>query len=189
LTGDPTGEPGGFFFPIEIGSALSVAATARGFGFGWAPPRDIAETNPITIHLVPDTPILGRILGRDGRPLEGARVRVLEVGSQPQGEPKVLQPADRKGVAVEKRRAVWSGAIPDQPQEIRTGTDGRFRLEGAGSGRVVRLAIDGPDGLHSDVTVFTGNREDAAMPEGKSPTYGAVFDHRLGAAPESLPKP
>ena len=51
-----------------------LVATAPGYGFGTLSPGD-----DVTIRLVPDEPVSGRLVDRTGRPIAGARVRVRNV--------------------------------------------------------------------------------------------------------------
>ena len=73
-----------------------------------------------------DIAINGRILDEKGKPVDGAKVRVVCLKSHQQ---------DAKS---------WDGPVPGQPAYVRTAADGRFRLTGLGRERMVYLALEGP---------------------------------------------
>ncbi len=92
-----------------------VVAVADGLGLGWA---EVGGPGPLRLRLVEDSPLEGRILGPDRRPVAGARVMV-------------------------RRVADLHGPLPGQPPAT-TDDDGRFRLTGLGRDRAVSLALEGP---------------------------------------------
>ncbi len=70
-----------------------LVATAPGYGFGTLSPGD-----DVTIHLVADEPIEGRLVNRSGRPVAGARVRVRNVSwPQREGDPLLTLGNRRRG--------------------------------------------------------------------------------------------
>ena len=69
-----------------------IVATAPGFGFGTLAPGD-----DVTIKLVPDEPITGRVTDEAGKPLAGARVRVRDVHWPRRADDPLVKMEDRRG--------------------------------------------------------------------------------------------
>lgn len=189
-----------------------VLATADGHGPDWRqiPGRDgvwgiWVVRNPvrpgeIALQLAADdVPLRGRLLGPDGRPLAGARVRptqlmvparrdldeyiryVTQEGSALMNGPSFSQyltlPVPLPvPVPVPLPRPGWPG-------ELRTDADGRFTLSGLGRDRVVHLDLSGPGVMETTITVMTRDVPDIDTQrfEGKSMavTHGATFSTQL----------
>jgi RNA polymerase sigma factor (sigma-70 family) len=105
-----------------------VLAVAKGYGCAWGTADASAEE--LTLRLVKDAPVKGRILDADGRTVAGAKLTVT-------------------GVAVAKGRdgqpggRGWGRSLPGQAEVLTTGADGRFQVAGVGSDRVVKLRLEG----------------------------------------------
>ena len=69
-----------------------IVATAPGFGVGTLAPGD-----DVTIKLVPDEPITGRVTDEAGKPLAGARVRVRDVHWPRRPDDPIVRMEDRRG--------------------------------------------------------------------------------------------
>jgi protocatechuate 3,4-dioxygenase beta subunit len=155
-------------------SPLQVMAVAEGYGCDWAPIGPGAVE--LTLRLVKDVPINGRILDPDGRPVAGARLTVRGV-SAAAGE-------DLAGFLAEARQGYgyafakkWLGPLPGRPAVLTTGADGRFRLTSAGRERVVFFRVEGPAiALAGLGPVMTRVAETFADPKGRH-VYGASFDY------------
>jgi RNA polymerase sigma factor (sigma-70 family) len=136
----------------------AVIAVADGYGPEWSAVVDPRQAEALTLRLVEDFPINGRLRDSKGKPVEGARFRVLNVETRE--EPN----------GAYRRR--WRGAFPERPSEVTTDADGRFRLTGLGRGREVILVQDepaSPAGLFYAVAAPS-----ASYPN--SPLYGGTFD-------------
>jgi len=181
-----------------------VIAAADGHGPDWQkiPGRDgvwgiWVVRNPvrpteIALRLAADdVPIRGRLLGPDGRPLTGARVRPAQL----------MVPARRDldtyiDYVTQDDSAAMNGPSfqqyltlpvplpgPGLGQEVRTDADGRFTLSGLGRDRVVHLDVSGPGIVDSTITVMTrdvpeiGTQRFQGKPMGV--TYGATFSSQL----------
>jgi hypothetical protein len=158
-------------------------AVAKGYGCDWAAvePKDRVAT--LTLRLVKDVPISGRVLDRDGRPVVGAKVRVTSVAAYP-GEDLTKMVEDFSRVGWQTGRAVkhWRGPLPGQARVVTVGGDGRIRLAGFGRERTVELSVEGPGIEYTSITIMT--RPGKALvgmrpPEGyrQSRIYGATFDY------------
>ena len=125
-------------------ATLSVAAAADGLGLAWLDPDVVSKGGDLTLRLVRDVPIRGRVLDLQGKPVAGARVRVYDLRTYP-GEnlgPSIKAVHDGRDFG--SPVAIWGGPVPGQPRDATTGADGRFRVAGIGRERMARLEIEGP---------------------------------------------
>jgi RNA polymerase sigma factor (sigma-70 family) len=185
-----SGPDGRFRFAVQRmktdQSPWQVLATATGYGCDWAA-VDSGKTE-LTLRLVKDVPIRGRVLDREGRPVAGAKVRVLSVAVY-EGEDltKMLENFRRVGWQTSHGVKHWAGPLPGQSSLVTVGADGRFRLAGFGRERTVQLNVEGPGIEYTSITVMT--RLDKAITGGKplegyrqSKFYPATFDYLAAAA-------
>ena len=124
-------------------AVMSVAAAADGLGLAWLEPPVVSKGGELTLRLVRDEPIRGRVVDLQGKPVAGARIRVYDLASYPGEDLGPFIDAAHNGRNLGAPRQMWGGPVPGQPREITTDADGRFRLAGIGRERVARLAIDG----------------------------------------------
>jgi RNA polymerase sigma factor (sigma-70 family) len=181
-----SGEDGRFELTIPLGgpnpTTRQVVAAASGFGSDWVTVGKAEAGREVTLRLVKDVPIRGRILDRDGKPVAGAKVRVLGVEAFP-GEDltKMLEQTriqGGSGGAVKQ----WNGPLPGQAGVVTTGADGRFRLAGFGRERTVRLQVEGPTIEYTMITVMTRPGDAVVgppMPKGfrRAKVHPAAFDY------------
>jgi RNA polymerase sigma factor (sigma-70 family) len=151
-------------------SPSQVMAVASDHGCDWAVLAADGKAAELTLRLVKDVPIRGRILDPDGRPVAGAKVRVTGVSAPGGDDLDSYLEAVRKGGSYTFARD-WSGPLPGQPAALTTGADGRFRLAGIGRERLVRLHVEGPAIASADLEAMTR----AAAKVGG--VYGASFDY------------
>jgi uncharacterized GH25 family protein len=124
---------------------LALVAVADGYGVDWAElPKDKSPTD-LTLRLVKDQAIQGRIVSTEGKPLVGAQVNVLALMATPE---KSLE----KFLTAWKREGPRAGQyLPKQlyvPLEKilpsgRTDKQGRFQLKGVGAERVANVRVKG----------------------------------------------
>lgn len=148
-----------------------VVATADGLGPGWA---DLAGPRELTIRLVADTPIEGRIVDAQGRPIAGVRARVHNIWAPPEEDlGSFIEDVKASG------RSPWQG-----PRDLKlltidatatTDADGRFRLEGIGRERVASVTLSGPTIVTEEVYAMTRT----------SPVVGPVGWERLDPSARS----
>jgi RNA polymerase sigma factor (sigma-70 family) len=172
-----SGPDGRFRFAIPR-SALEksppqVMTVARGYGCDWVPVGPAKAE--LTLRLVKDVPVRGRVLDPDGKPVAGAKVRVTGV-SAPRGDDlggylEAIRKEDH-GYAFAKS---WTGPLPGQPAALTTGADGRFRLAGIGRERVVRLHVEGPAIATADLEAMS--RVAKTFEAAGRRLYGASFDY------------
>lgn len=126
---------------------FALIAAADGYGMDWSElPKDGSRAD-LTLRLVKDHPIEGRIITTEGKPLVGIRVRALTASKMSPREMDEFLAAWKQ----EWRRALGQIKSPQAmllPQDEKsvqavTDKDGRFRIHGAGSGRLVQLSVQG----------------------------------------------
>jgi RNA polymerase sigma factor (sigma-70 family) len=153
-----------------------VLAMAHDLGSAFATVKEAA--GELTLRLVRDCPLNGRILDRDGRPLAGIKVTVVGVGAYPGVDLKDVLEDMRKGQVERINRAAtgWTGPLPGQPRVLTTSGDGRIRLTGFGRDRIVTLHIEGPGIAKGWVNALTRPGEPVVLSP-SSRYYGAAFDY------------
>lgn len=123
-----------------------LVAAADGFGFSWAELTKGEKPAELTLRLVKDAPIEGRVLDTQGKPLAGVKMHVT--GVQVQGKEKV---DEFLTVWKQNWNEIW--LVIKQPlyghmnkvlQTAATDADGRFTVRGLGVERVVTAEIEGP---------------------------------------------
>jgi RNA polymerase sigma factor (sigma-70 family) len=107
-----------------------VVAVADGFGLDWV---EIEESADLSLRLVEDRPLEGRILDRNRQPVAGVKVIVRTVSTD--RSPESFKSESVKGCL---------GPLPGQPSQVTIAADGRFRLTGVGRDRRVTYVLEGP---------------------------------------------
>jgi beta-lactamase regulating signal transducer with metallopeptidase domain/protocatechuate 3,4-dioxygenase beta subunit len=149
-----------------------VMAIAPAHGCGWAEIDSAA--GELTIHLVDDVPVEGRVLDSDGHTVTGAKIRMVGIGAAPREDLiAFLTAIDKKGFAFEM---VWNGSLPCQPTITTTGRDGRFRLTGIGRDRLINIWIEGPTIASAFSWVMTRRGETLKVLDGRATFFPASFD-------------
>ncbi len=158
-------------------SLASLTAVASGFGPDWSELPDIEGGRygqfkaeyAHDFHLAADLPVNGRVLDGQGKPVAGATVEVSAMHdlSDPHWwkMPPAIKSIDTKIMSRQEvdpgdwfsplYRTAWQVIPP-----ATTDTEGRFRLNGVGGNRAVRLEVRGPGIRSTSVSVLT--RQDAA---------------------------
>lgn len=125
---------------------LALIAAADGYGVAWADWPAIEKSGELTLRLVKDQPIEGRIVTSEGKPLAGVRVNIAELGAMTDGKVDTF-------IAAWKRE--WQRALNETTQRMygpmadipsmaaTTDKEGRFRITGAGVDRLVVLWMRG----------------------------------------------
>jgi RNA polymerase sigma factor (sigma-70 family) len=174
-----SGEDGRFHFtfarsdldPRRLDEArLAVIAVADGYGPDWVEIGEAGRDAELSLKLVEDLPVEGRILDRDRNPVAGARLLVIEVTrDSEEGVTRFLQ-----GSFDSWCPKSWRGPLPGQLLGVTTDADGRFRLTGVGRDRIVRLALLGP--AIGDGILAAATRPSRGAPS-KGGIHGASFDY------------
>jgi hypothetical protein len=149
---------------------------------------DRIKRNELTFRLArDDVPIHGRLLGPDGRPVSGARVRVqsLKVPLKRDLDAEIAREFKLfSGCASFEREVYQPELLPGLATETRTDADGRFKLLGIGRDRLAALEISAPSVVTATLTVMTRDAPDVGTGRGYGPEnlaglYGAGFTLKL----------
>jgi hypothetical protein len=156
-----------------------VIAVGEGLGFDVAMVGEPGKDGDLTLRLVKDVPINGRIVDLEGKPVNGAKVRVTDVLAY-KGEDLTEALEDiRKGGTGPYFAKGWTGPLPGQAAAVTTGADGRFRISGLGRERLARLIVEGPGIRFMRIEAMTRVGEAVVNPDPhrQQRIYGATFDH------------
>jgi protocatechuate 3,4-dioxygenase beta subunit len=153
-----------------------VMAVAPGQGCGWAEIDRAAKE--LTIHMVDDLAVTGRILDGDGRPVAGARIGVVGIGTAPRGDLSAFLIAMQNEPNMNcKFSTVWNGSLPGQPATITCDRDGRFQLTGIGRERLALVSIEGPRIAAAFSWVMTRTGETVKRQKPWDSIFAASFDY------------
>lgn len=117
----------------------------------------IADAEPMRLVL-DDTPIRGRVLDINGQPVATARVTLMRAWASndddlgPWREALTKPEADFYSARMTTPRNISGPQVRTVVRPALTDSDGRFILRGVGSGRLVRLLVEGP-GVQSDLVL------------------------------------
>jgi beta-lactamase regulating signal transducer with metallopeptidase domain len=131
-----------------LGSGLlGLAARVDGFGIEWARGSFFygkEPSSPVVLRLVPESPIHGRVVDLEGRPMSGVSVRVVSQAAPKEGQD--LGPwldAVKKGDVNASLASRLPGYEDETSPPIVSDRDGRFTVTGIGAERMVRLQVSG----------------------------------------------
>jgi RNA polymerase sigma factor (sigma-70 family) len=191
---------GQFHFTIDRSQLVrgrSLAVTAKGHALDWIEAEKLGP-GEITLRLVKDMPIAGRVLDLEGRPVKGVRVSVRRIAASAEGDlTPILKSIQRDGnrVFTHPLRECYLAAEAPIVAPVTTDDAGRFRFTGLGKERLVVLWVEGPTIEHQvlyvltrpelDVKKVVQSAPDRLMFGGRSKTplpaiYGPTFNHMAG---------
>ncbi len=161
-----------------------VAAARPNYGVAWAEVAAKDARDDLTLQLVDDEPITGRIIDLEGRPVPGATVQVLQIRAPAKEDigPWLKAGKGKTG----PRRSIGLQFFPRVTialaRKVTTGADGRFRLTGVGRNRLVLAQLDGPSIVSEYLNIFARPGETIEVLRFKEPRiiakyYGAIFQH------------
>jgi RNA polymerase sigma factor (sigma-70 family) len=155
-----------------------VMAVARGHGCAWV--KVGSATEELTLRLVKDVPITGRILDRDGQPVAGAKLAITGISALSTSKDDPVETLRKSefghGYAYPENKNRWVGLLPGRPAVLTTGPDGKFRLTGVGRERIVQFRLEGSAITSADLHVTT-RAGDAIVGEMRQKVYGPSFDY------------
>ncbi len=200
-----TGEDGRFAFTVPrvpfANEMLELVATAKDFGATWVQVGlgIKKEKETVTLRLVKDdVPLAGQIVDLQGKPVQGATIRVLRIDAAPKEDlgPWLEAAKNKKGQSdqLEKQyltQRLICSEIPVLSPNVTTERDGRFQLTGFGRNRLVTVRIEGPTIASQDLHILTRLGKAFAVAEAEAiPEYGqqgsettyhpALFKHVAG---------
>jgi len=165
-----------------------IAASLDGFGGDWVVFEDLHEGEDVTLRLVEDLPIRGRIVDLEGNPLTGVSVTVSDLRSSKTGDLSPWIEAVRAGET--PHTAYQHASKYTAPQnvgietELTTDAEGRFELANVGRERMVSLQLVGDRTALESIRVVGRELEPLSMSmfgDQTMPVYGSDFD--LSASP------
>jgi RNA polymerase sigma factor (sigma-70 family) len=168
----------------------AVVALGEGYGPGFVRADGADKLADLTIKLVKDVPIEGRVVDLQGKPVAGARVQVRSFAGDDGPDLKPFVDAlQKKGASGARGVRTWlDPGLLGLTRPVVTGADGKFRLTGIGGERLVGLRIEGPAIETSEVYAMTRPAPTIAVPAwegmpeyGNHVYHGNTFDH--AAAP------
>ncbi len=171
---------------VRVAATFRSFGLARDFGWAWADVRVAALAEDIALQLTKDVPINGRLLTADGEPAAGVTVMVNHIYAvtTPANE---IRKAAASSTGVYTNTPAWNGGGPIF-RPIVTDADGRFRIDGMGANRGVRLQTVGGEIGSTRLNVITLPTPEELQPSGAvavregiaESTYFADFTH-IGA--------
>jgi RNA polymerase sigma factor (sigma-70 family) len=175
-----------------------LVAVGDGVAPDWIDPDQPGARGEVTLRLVKNVPIRGRVLTLEGRPVRGASLRPLFIETTPEEDlARVLAAYPRdSGHALNTANKILplpQGAVPaGLPGPSTTDAEGRFTLTGVGRERLLSLRIEGDTIEHQTVRVVCRDGFDPKqLPKAPDRTgggllrmgprlYGPTFDHLAG---------
>jgi RNA polymerase sigma factor (sigma-70 family) len=154
----------------------TVITVAKEFGCDLATVGRPGDAGELTLRLVKDVPLSGRVLDQEGNPVAGATVSVTGIQAY-KGED--LTPAlveFRKDFPVTSPVKVWSGPLPGPAASVTTGADGRFRLSGIGRERLVDLKVEGPGIEYVRLQAMTRAGEPVVNSNSRKIVHPKIYD-------------
>ena len=173
----------------DIWKWTDVAASAPGYGAAWVTYSDAEPDRPITLQLVPDVPIKGRVVDAAGKPVAGL---AIEVGDLRAAKDENLAPwltGIKEGqlpwIVVDRAPREIEPPLVGVPKRVSTDQQGRFEIHGVGRERHLDLRFQSETVSHREIDVVTRKMEAierVILPPGyerpepsKQPVYGAEF--------------
>lgn len=170
---------------IKTGRPLPLLAVAGSFGLAWV--ELTAETRgDLTLRLVKDVPIRGRVLTTEGKPVSGVSVTVIGVMAFERLDDflRAYQREDRhvdEGTGARRLNLPLNSVLRIEP----TDKDGRFEIRGIGIERLAGLAVKSDAVAPNRILVVTRTDfdakaflKDAIRPPGEQiPLFGPSFEH------------
>jgi protocatechuate 3,4-dioxygenase beta subunit len=171
-----------------------VVASAAGFAPDWAeclpkPPGKPGADAPIRLRLqADDTPILGRVVDLEGRPVANCPVDIDRIGRAATSEALDqliagygARPSNSLPKGLSTRDSVAAGAA-GLPARVTTDRDGRFRISGVGKDRIVWLTTRGEKVEHAPFHVVTRVLDAKRERNGPFGLFGSTFTLRVAPA-------
>jgi hypothetical protein len=122
-----------------------LLAHAAGFGVDWCDLGDAERAKELTLRLVKDVPIRGRLVNPEGRPVAGVSVSVTGIAVPPNEKLDDFLAGwlrnwrDQFGTSLKGLDVPLDGITG----AVTTDKEGRFTLSGAGGERIVRVTFAG----------------------------------------------
>ena len=161
-----------------------ISATMPDFAGQWVLYKDIEEADSITLQLVEDTPIRGRVIGLEGRPVSDVSIEVKSIFAPPSGSLdawlKSVRNDEPVWVAVKHVSRYVDCRSLGVPTTTKTDKDGVFEIKGIGRERCLRLHAHGNGIALENFQVVTRPMEPLAwndnnLPDATTSVFGEEF--------------
>ena len=170
----------------EIWKKTAVAASLAGFGPAWVTYDEIDPQEPVTLKLVDDVPIRGRVVDLEGRPVAGAKIKLSEALRAAKGDDlsawiEGIKAGELPWTVVDKAPRFVELRLLGLPDLLTTDAKGMFELHGLGRERCLPLTFEGEFVAYRNAMVVTRNmpalRRTISNPpfEGFEPVFGSEF--------------
>lgn len=158
----------------------SLVSHVDGFGIALETLRNIEPGQSVTLQLVEDVPIRGRVLDQQGRPLEGARLNVITLHDPTEGDLDGFLQTQRDSpfrIRYHMVQAGYRGVSPRvfsvlkgeskmMPMVTISDAEGNLELRGLGRERVVYATIQHPNIVSEFLWVVTRSKLESRWKRG-----------------------
>ena len=169
----------------DIWKKTQIAASLTGYGPAWVTYGGIDASQPLTLRLVEDLPLRGRVIDLEGRPIAGTSVKVSAPQATKQEDLSEwiagVKAGEVRGTVQRKAPLSAEPRVIGTPTAVTTDADGRFEIRGLGRERVVSLTFAGEKVACRKAQAVTRDMETLqqviSVPpnEEKQPVFGATF--------------
>ena len=169
----------------DIYKKTQIGASLAGYGPAWVTYGGIDASQPLTLRLVEDLPLRGRVIDLEGRPIAGLPVKVSAPQAAKDGDLSEWIAGVKAGEALRTvQQKIPLSAEPrviGTPTTVTTDVDGRFEIHGLGRERVVTLTFVDEQVAYREAQVATREMETLKQFsgfdwfEGKDSVFGATF--------------
>ncbi len=152
---------------------VSVSSYLKGFGIGFVVLRDVDPYQPLTIQLVEDVTIQGRILDQQGRPVAVAEIVCLNINDAKGNLDGFLTAYRDSPTRIHSYRQLSMRAVSPLVQaallggketelfRVATDAQGKFTISGIGCERTLDVLVKHPQIETQSIVVATRNQLDA----------------------------
>jgi RNA polymerase sigma factor (sigma-70 family) len=135
---------------------VAVVATAEGFGLAWVELQGPAAPGEVTLRLVKDVPVRGRLVTTEGKPVVGVAATVLGIVEVPNLE-AFLRAYQRELRHLDEGTGTRTLSLPQTPVVHVTPSDkdGWFTIRGIGAERLAVLQLTKATLAQSSLVVLT----------------------------------
>jgi RNA polymerase sigma factor (sigma-70 family) len=156
---------------------LAILAAADGFGLNWTElPKD-KEPSEVTVRLVKDQKVSGKLLDTEGHPVVGVTVAVKGVGGSVDDVVRAFDP----GVRVPESTRTLAAQLNEVLRVTATDKEGRFEITGAGIDRFALIGVNSETSVLPNIFVATQADFDPKKLElnprpGQAQLFGPTFE-------------
>jgi predicted alpha/beta-hydrolase family hydrolase len=165
---------------------VHLVALADGYGVAGAELPKGGAPAELTLRLVKDQPIRGRVRNTEGQPLAGVRVTLVGVRAPVQGGLDGFLAAWKRDWEKALQLPSKEVYVPGNPSlSVKTDKDGRFQIAGAGAERIAPLQVEGHGIARTPLWVLTRPGLDPA-PFNRAALEGIAPELRIPGQPPLL---